>query len=103
MTNEEYIDWTINIFNLCEKLMNKNGCILYNMSYGTENTECMPLTVASIINLTNFTMADILVWKKRSALPNSMSSNKMTRTTELIYVFCRKEEFKTFTCNKKSF
>lgn len=101
MTNEEYIDWTINVFNLSNKLMNKNGCILYNMSYGSENTECMPLTVASIINNTNFTIADILVWKKRGAIPNCMSSNKMTRITELVYVFCRKDEFKTFTCNKK--
>ena len=29
MTNEQYIDWTINIFNLCEKLINeKRVCYL---------------------------------------------------------------------------
>ena len=29
------------------------------------------------------------------------SSNKMTRICEFIYIFCRREEFNTFTSNKK--
>lgn len=30
-----------------------------------------------------------------------MSHNKLTRITEDIYVFCRKDEIKTFNCNKE--
>lgn len=45
--------------------------------------------------------ADILVWKKKSATPNNVSSNKMTRIVEFVYVFCRRNEFYTFTSNKK--
>lgn len=101
MTVDEYSDWTIRKFNLFEKLLNKNGCILYNMSYGTENTINMSLTIADIIRKTNFTLADIIVWKKKSASPNSVSSNKLTRIVEFIYIFCKKEEFKTFKTNKK--
>ena len=101
MTNEEYIEWTIKIFNLYDKILNDNGCIIYNMSYGTENTEVMNLTVAEILKRTNFTLADIIVWKKFSAVPNNVSSNKMTRICEFIYVFCRRNEFGTFTANKK--
>lgn len=101
MSNEEYIKWTLDIFNLYDRLLNKNGCIIYNMSYGTENTEVMNLTVSEIICKTNFTLADVLVWKKKSATPNNVSSNKMTRIVEFIYVFCRREEFYTFTSNKK--
>lgn len=101
MSNDEYIDWTLEIFNKYDKLLNENGCIIYNMSYGTENTELMNLVVADIIRKTNFTIADIIVWKKKSATPNNVSSNKMTRIVEFVYVFCRKDEFNTFSSNKK--
>ena len=54
MANNEYIDWTISIFERYGKLLEKNGAIMYNLSYGTENTEVMNLTVAEIIKRTNF-------------------------------------------------
>jgi DNA modification methylase len=101
LTNDQYIQWTLKIFNSYDSILNKDGCILYNMSYGTENTEIMNLTVAEIIKNTNFTLADILVWKKKSATPNNVSSNKMTRIVEFVYVFARKNDFYTFTSNKK--
>ncbi len=100
MTNEEYIEWIVNIFARYEKLLNANGCILWNMSYGTENTECMSLCIAELLKRTNFTIADILVWKKQTATPNNVSNNKMTRICEFVYVFCRRNEFYTFTTNK---
>ena len=101
MTNDEYIKWTLDIFDCYDRILNPNGCIAYNMSYGSENTEGMSLTVAEILKNTNFTIADILVWKKTSAMPNSMSPNKMTRICEFVYIFCRRSEFNTFTSNKK--
>jgi site-specific DNA-methyltransferase (adenine-specific) len=99
--NEEYIDWTIKTFEIYNNILNKNGAVIYNLSYGTENTTLMSLVVAEIIKRTNFTLADVLVWKKFSATPNNVSSNKMTRIVEFIYVFCRKDEFYNFTSNKK--
>jgi DNA modification methylase len=101
MSNEEYIKWTIEIFNKYNEILNDNGAVIYNLSYGTENTELMSLVVAEIIKNTNFTLADIIVWKKKSATPNNVSKNKMTRIVEFVYVFCRKNEFYTFTSNKK--
>lgn len=101
MANNEYIKWTLKIFECYDKILSKNGCILYNMSYGTENTEVMNLTIAEILKKTNFTLADILIWKKNSATPNNVSSNKMTRICEFVYIFCRRDEFYTFTSNKK--
>lgn len=101
MTNDEYINWTIDIFNLYDKILKQNGCIIYNMSYGTENTEAMSLTIAEILKKTNFTLADIIVWNKYNATPNNVSSNKMTRICEFVYIFCRRNEFYTFTSNKK--
>ena len=101
MSNDEYIRWTIQIFKKYDKLLQENGCIIYNMSYGTENTEVMNLTIAEILKSTPFTLADILIWKKNSATPNNVSQNKMTRICEFVYVFCRRKEFNTFTANKK--
>lgn len=101
MSNEEYIDWTLDMFKEFERCLVKDGVVLYNMSYGTENTVLMSLVVADIIRKSDFTLADIIVWKKKSATPNNVSHNKTTRIVEYIYVFCRKEEFHTFSCNKK--
>lgn len=101
MSNEEYSKWTCDIFSEFDRILKENGCVLWNMSYGSENTECMSLTVADIIRNTNFTLADIIVWKKNSATPNNVSKNKLTRICEYVYVFCRKSEFMTFTTNKK--
>ena len=61
----------------------------------------MYLTIADVISRTNFTIADTIIWKKKSALPNNVSSNKLTRICEFVFVFCRKDEYKTFTANKK--
>lgn len=100
-TVDEYSDWTVDIFNHYDSILKENGCILYNMSYGNENPEQMYLTVAEVINRTNFTIADTIIWKKKSALPNNVSHNKLTRICEFVFVFCRKDEYKTFTANKK--
>lgn len=100
-SNEEYIDWTINIFNAIDNALKANGCILYNMSYSAENTELMWQTVTSIIEKTNFTIADSIIWKKKSAVPNNRSANKLTRLCEFVFVFCRKREFETFNCYKE--
>lgn len=100
-STDEYTDWTVDIFNHYDSILKKNGCILYNMSYGNENPEQMYLTIAEVLNRTNFTIADTIIWKKKSALPNNVSHNKLTRICEFVFVFCRKDEYKTFVANKK--
>jgi DNA modification methylase len=99
--NEEYIKWTEDIFNAFDKTLESNGCILYNLSYSSENISLMWLTVASIMQKTPFTVADCIIWKKKSATPNSESTNKLTRICEFVFVFCRKTELKTFNCYKE--
>lgn len=101
ITNEQYADWICDLFHIFDRYMNENGVVMFNMSYGTENTECMIDTIYNVIHRTNFTLADIIVWKKKSATPNNVSSNKMTRICEFVFVLCRRSEFMTFTSNKK--
>lgn len=100
-TDIEYIEWTLNIFKEFERVLKNNSIVIYNMGYGTENPNLMNLTVSNIIQNTNFSLADIIVWKKKTAMPNSPSKNRLTRICEFVYVFCRKDELYTFNANKK--
>ena len=95
MTQDEYIDWTIKLFNEFDKILAKDGVILWNISYGSDGTVntssigLVWLVIADIIRKTNFTTADRIIWKKKSALPNNVSKNKLTRIVEDVFVFCR--------------
>ena len=101
MTNDEYCDFTKKLFNTFDNILSHNGVILYNINYGSENTDGMFRAINSIITDTPFTIGDVIVWKKKNALPNNCSKNKLTRIWEFIFVLCRKTEIKTFYCNKK--
>ena len=101
LTDDQYINWTIDVFGGFNKVLKKDGCVLYNMSYSSENTHLMWLVISDIIRNTDFIVADCLIWKKSNAIPNNVSKNKMTRIIEYIFVFCRKSDFKTFHSNKK--
>ena len=100
-TDEEYINWTREIMNGLERVLNQNGCILYNLSYSSENTTLIWLVIADIIKSTKLTVSDCIIWKKFSAIPNNVSPNKLTRICEYVFVLCRKSEINTFYMNKK--
>ena len=100
MGDDEYIQWTLELFNKFDSVIKKNGSILYNMSYSSENTWLMWNVISQIQINTNWVIADCIVWKKPSTSPNSCSMNKLTRIVEYVFVFCRKDEFMSFYCNK---
>ena len=100
-TDEEYISWTNKLFESFDKILKEDGCVLYNISYSSEKPDLLWRVIGSIIEKTNFTTADCIIWKKKSALPNNVSKNKLTRIVEFVFVFCRKSELQTFECNKK--
>lgn len=106
-TQDEYIEWCINIFNALEPKIKPNGVIVWNVSYGSDttgnegNNDTMWLCIADLIRNTPFTVADRIVWKKPTSTPNPNSPNRLDRICEDVFVFCRKEELKTFHANKK--
>ena len=100
-TNQEYIDWTIDLFHKFNKIVRENGVVIYNLSYGAENTEVMWRTVYNILEDTPFTIADNIIWKKDNALPSPASPNRLTRICEYIYIFVRENEMDTFHTNKQ--
>jgi len=101
MPNDLYIQWLITILRIIEIKLKENGVILWNMNYGVNNNETMWLFLSRIITDTNLTIADNIIWKKQSTLPNACSTNKITRITENIFVVCRKTEYDTFFMNKR--
>ena len=101
MTDDEYCEFTRKLFWDFDRILNINGCVLYNINYGAENTEGIFKAINAIISDTNFTVADVICWKKSTAMPNNCSSNRLTRIWEFVFVLCRKNEMKTFYCNKR--
>lgn len=101
MSDEEYINFSRKLFENFDKVLNENGCVLYNISYSTDKPDLIFKVISEIINNTVFTIADTIIWKKGSALPNNMSVNRLTRICEFVFVFCRKTELKTFYMNKE--
>lgn len=100
MTNDEYDEFTVGLFNGFDKILKPNGVVLYNINYGTENPTQMWTCIADVCRKTNFTIADTIVWKKKAALPNNVSPNKLTRICEFVFVLCRKNEYSSFLMNK---
>lgn len=101
LSPEEYVDWTVKLFENFDKILKENGCVLYNISYSSTRRDMLFTTIAAIVERTEFSIMDMIVWKKKSALPNNTSSNKLTRIVEPVFVFARKSESDTFVCNKK--
>ena len=71
MTNEEYCDFTVRLFENFDRVLNLNGVVLYNISYGSKGCDNLIDVIHSVTHKTNFTLADTIVWKKSNALPNS--------------------------------
>lgn len=101
MTPEEYANWTVRLFAAFDSILSPNGVVIYNISYGSENPESYLQATNAIVSRTDFTMGDKIIWKKKSALPNNVSHNKLTRITEDVFVYCRRKEYKTYNANKQ--
>lgn len=101
MTQEEYCDFICSFMVDMDAVVKENGVVLLNLGYGNENPDGVWRTVSSIIEGTVWTVADCIVWKKRNAMPNNCSPNRLTRICEFVFVLARKEELGTFHMNKE--
>ena len=100
LTDDQYIEWTVEKFNAFDKILKPNGTVLYNISYSVRKPWLLWNLISEVQKQTSFTVADCIIWKKPSALPNNTNYNKLTRLCEFVFVFCRKNEFETFKCYK---
>tara|TARA_Y100000385_G_scaffold281121_1_gene333397 strand:+ start:710 stop:1507 length:798 start_codon:yes stop_codon:yes gene_type:complete len=98
---EEYLNWSVNIFNHFNDVLIKNGIVVYNFSYSIENPSFPYQLVSEIVSKTNFCIADTIIWKKPHSMPFPASPNRLQRIYEFIFIFVRKDEIKSFTTNKQ--
>lgn len=100
-SDDEYVEWTLRIFNLLDKVLSKDGVVLYNISYSNDKPSLMWRLMGELVKSSPFEIVDTIYWKKKSALPNNISHNRLTRIVEPVFVLCRKGEEKTYKTNKK--
>lgn len=100
-SEEDYINWTVDIFNGYDRIVKENRVVLYNFSYSIENPSLPYTLVAGVVNNTNWQVVDTIMWKKNNAIPHPASYNRLNRVYEFVWVFARKNEAKTFRMSKK--
>ena len=100
-TDEEYSSWTTEVFRGFDRILKENGVVLYNLNYAKNTHESLWHLISDLMKRTPFTVADVICWKKKSAVPNTASPNKLTRIWEPVFVFVRKDEYDTFNANKR--
>ena len=98
---EDYCKWIVSIFQLFDRILKKDGVILWNANYNVEKVEGeLWLSIADVIRQTPFMIMDQMIWEKKVGLPITQQ-NKLTRLCENVFIFARREEQKTFKMNKE--
>jgi DNA modification methylase len=101
LSENDYLEVRTHEFKEFSRILKDKGVICYNISYAKENPILPTLLITKIHNETDLTIADIICWKKSNAIPFQTSPTKLSRITELIYVFVKKEYLHTFKTNKE--
>lgn len=101
LSESDYLNIRINEFKEFERVLKDKGSICYNISYHNMNPVLPTLLVSKIHNETNLTISDIICWKKPNSIPFQTSSTKLSRITELIYIFVKKKHLHDFVTNKE--
>lgn len=101
LTEEEYLEIRTNEFKEFSRILKDKGVICYNISYHNQNPILPTLLITKVHQETNLTLADIIIWKKKTAIPFQTSPTKLSRICELIYVMVKKEHLHDFNTNKE--
>lgn len=101
LEEQEYIDWTVDLFNKFETILNNQRSIIYNFSYSIENPSLPYKLVTEIVKNTSFDLVDTIIWKKKCGLPFPANGKRLSRNWEFVFVFVRKEEVNTYENNRR--
>lgn len=100
-TEDEYVEWTLDLFSHFDRVLAKDSAVVYNFSYSIENPALPYRLVADIQKSSGFALADTVIWKKPSGLPFPANLRRLSRIWEFIWIFARKDELDTFRVHKK--
>lgn len=100
-TEEEYCEWTYDIFNNIKRVLKDDGVILYNFSYSIENPSLPYKLVAGIEQNTDFRLVDTIIWKKKkNGIPFPANKYRLSRVCEFVFVFVDKDHMNNYTNNR---
>ena len=99
-TEEEYIEWMVDIFKQYERVLKDNGSIAFNISYTTFAPSLPYQVINAVFQNTGLMISDTLAWKKNSCVPLSGHPTAMTRIVEPVYIFVKKDFFNKTKGNK---
>lgn len=97
----DYLQWINTIFNSFDRILVKNGVVIFNFSYSIENPALPYKMVSSIVENTNYDLVDTIIWKKNNGMPFPANKQRLSRIWEYVFIFTRKNDVKTFNINKK--
>ena len=98
---QEYIEWTIEVFNQFYEILNDNRVVIYNFSYSIENPALPYKLVSAIEQFTQFTLVDTIIWKKKAGLPFPANGHRLSRNWEFIWVFAKAGQENTYENNRR--
>lgn len=99
-TEQEYLDFTKNLFLEYDRILDTKGVILYNFSYSIENPSLPYKLVSHIETNTGIRLVDTIIWKKSSGLPFPANKQRLSRNWEFVFVFVKKSEMNSFETNR---
>lgn len=101
LEEEDYLKWTVDLFNKFDLILNNQRSIIYNFSYSIENPSLPYKLVTEIVKNTNFDIVDTIIWKKKCGLPFPANGKRLSRNWEYVFVFVRKDEVNTYENNRR--
>lgn len=101
LEEEDYLKWTVDLFNKFDLILYNQRSIIYNFSYSIENPSLPYKLVTEIVQNTNFDIVDTIIWKKKCGLPFPANGKRLSRNWEYVFVFVRKDEVNTYENNRR--
>jgi len=101
MTDEDYIQWMVNVFKEYDRILKDTGVVAFNMSYSTYSPSLPYFVINEIFKNTNFIIADTVSWEKSSCIPTPGHPQALTRRCELVYIFVKKQHLEDYEVNKE--
>lgn len=99
-SEQDYLEWTLKIFNNFNNILKKDSVVLYNFSYSIENPSLPYKLVAILEEKSVFTLVDSIIWKKATGMPFPANKYRLSRNWEFVWVFARKAEINSFRIYK---
>lgn len=100
-SEDEYLQWTVELFNKFNMVLNPQRSIIYNFSYSIENPSLPYKLIVEIEKNTIFRLVDTIIWKKRCGLPFPANGKRLSRNWEFVFIFTRKDEMNSYENNRK--